>query len=206
MAYKTFAVGDVLTASDVMTYLMNQSVITCTSGTRPPSPAEGWTIYETDTNLFRTHDGSDWAITGGNKYRAVKSSDETITNSATLQDDDHLFLSVAANAVYEMQLRLYLNADAAGDFKCGWSVPTSTTMQWTAVDVRVGTTDGKLNQTDVLPIATTGPTWQTQTIEGTVITSSTAGTLRFRWAQNGAVPATSAIVQSFSVLRLERIS
>lgn len=60
MAYKTFSEGDVLTASDVNTYLMKQVVIVCTSGTRPFSPVEGMTIYETDTDLLRIHNGSDW--------------------------------------------------------------------------------------------------------------------------------------------------
>lgn len=60
MAYKTFVAGDVLTASDVNTYLMRQSVIACTSSTRPASPAEGMTIFETDTDKLRYYDGSAW--------------------------------------------------------------------------------------------------------------------------------------------------
>ena len=60
MGFKTFNAGDVLTASDVNTYLMKQAVIGCTSGSRPSSPAEGMTAAETDTDLVRTHDGTDW--------------------------------------------------------------------------------------------------------------------------------------------------
>lgn len=207
MAFKTFIDGNVLTETDLNDYLMRQSVIACTSGSRPSSPVEGMTIYETDTDLLLTYSGSAWVIMAGNRYYVRKPSDETVINSAALQDDDHLFLSVAANAVYELRLRLYINADSAGDFKCGWSVPAGTTMRWTAVDVRVGTTDGRLTESDVMPLVTTGPTTpQSQTIEGSVVTSSSAGTLRLRWAQNGAVAATSAVVQSHSVLQLDRIS
>lgn len=61
MAYKTFVAGEILTAADLMTYLMNQTVIVCTSGTRPSSPAAGRTIYETDTDRLMIHDGSGWA-------------------------------------------------------------------------------------------------------------------------------------------------
>ncbi|AXH89396.1 hypothetical protein AB0N38_26170 [Micromonospora aurantiaca] len=60
MAFKSFSAGDVLTASDVNTYLMKQVVIVCTSASRPPSPVEGMTIYETDTDVVRVHDGSNW--------------------------------------------------------------------------------------------------------------------------------------------------
>lgn len=60
MPIKTFTAGEVLTASDVNTYLMNQAVITCTSATRPGSPSEGMTIYETDTDQYKTYSGSAW--------------------------------------------------------------------------------------------------------------------------------------------------
>jgi hypothetical protein len=59
MAFKTFAPG-VLTSSDVNTFLMRQSVIVCTSSTRPGSPNEGMTIYETDTKNYLTYSGTAW--------------------------------------------------------------------------------------------------------------------------------------------------
>jgi hypothetical protein len=63
MAFKTFAPG-VLTSSDVNTFLMRQSVIVCTSSTRPGSPNEGMTIYETDTDAFAFYTGTAWRYTG----------------------------------------------------------------------------------------------------------------------------------------------
>ena len=61
MPFKTFTAG-VLTSSDVNTFLMQQAVITCTSSTRPSSPVEGMTIYETDTDFYRTWSGSAWEM------------------------------------------------------------------------------------------------------------------------------------------------
>jgi hypothetical protein len=61
MAFKTFTPG-VLTSSDVNTFLMRQAVIVCTSTTRPASPNEGMTIYETDTKLYRSYSGTAWEI------------------------------------------------------------------------------------------------------------------------------------------------
>lgn len=60
MAFKTFNAGDVLTDSDVNTYLMKQVVISCTSGTRPGSPTDGMVIYETDTNKLLIRESSVW--------------------------------------------------------------------------------------------------------------------------------------------------
>lgn len=62
MAFKGFADGDVLTAAEVNTYLMFQTVIVCTSGTRPSSPPEGMVVYETDTDLIRVWTGSAWGL------------------------------------------------------------------------------------------------------------------------------------------------
>lgn len=61
MAFKNFPANSILTSSDVNTFLMKQSVITCTSTTRPASPVEGMTIYETDTDIYQTWTGSAWS-------------------------------------------------------------------------------------------------------------------------------------------------
>lgn len=59
MPFKTFT-PSVLTSADMNTYLMQQAVITCTSTTRPASPVNGMTIYETDTECYATWSGSAW--------------------------------------------------------------------------------------------------------------------------------------------------
>ena len=58
MAFKVFTAGATLPASDLNTYLMNQAVIVCTSGTHPGSPTTGMLIYETDTDLFKYYNGT----------------------------------------------------------------------------------------------------------------------------------------------------
>jgi hypothetical protein len=60
MGFKTFSAGVSLAAADVNDYLMEQVVIACTSGSRPGSPNEGMTIYETDTDKVYTYSGSAW--------------------------------------------------------------------------------------------------------------------------------------------------
>jgi hypothetical protein len=63
MAFKVFTPG-VLTSSDVNTFLMRQAVIVCTSTTRPASPNEGMTIYETDTDSYAVYTGTEWRYQG----------------------------------------------------------------------------------------------------------------------------------------------
>lgn len=60
MGFKDFAAGDMLAEGDLDNYLMRQAVIGCTSGTRPSSPQEGMTVYETDTDRIMVYSGSAW--------------------------------------------------------------------------------------------------------------------------------------------------
>jgi len=61
--FKDFATGDVLTETD-MDGIMKQTIIVCTSGTRPASPNEGMTVFETDTDRYSVYTGSAWVTMG----------------------------------------------------------------------------------------------------------------------------------------------
>ena len=64
MSYKIWASGDVLTASDVNTYLMQQAVtFFASSAARDAaitSPVEGMVAYLEDTNIYTWYSGSAW--------------------------------------------------------------------------------------------------------------------------------------------------
>lgn len=60
MPFRVFSTGEVLTANNVNTYLAQQAISVVTSGTRPGSPVEGMTIYETDTDTYMVWNGSAW--------------------------------------------------------------------------------------------------------------------------------------------------
>ena len=61
---KTFVNGDVLTASEVNTYLMEQAVMRFASAaartTAIPSATEGMVTYLMDTNAVEIYDGTSW--------------------------------------------------------------------------------------------------------------------------------------------------
>lgn len=64
MAYKTFVAGEAGLASDVNTYLMNQTVMVFPSSTERatalPTPTEGMTTYLTNNDHFAIYDGTSW--------------------------------------------------------------------------------------------------------------------------------------------------
>ena len=65
---KTFLAGEVLTASDVNGYLMDQSVMvfggTAARSSAIPTPSEGMVTYRTDANAIEYYDGSTWNAVG----------------------------------------------------------------------------------------------------------------------------------------------
>ena len=64
MPIKTWTAGEVLAAADVMTYLMNQTVMTFADDaartTAVPSPTEGMISFLLDTNALEYYDSSAW--------------------------------------------------------------------------------------------------------------------------------------------------
>lgn len=64
MPFKTFTAGEVLTAADVMTYVMNQQMMvfagTAARASAIASPSEGMFTFLTDSDSIEYYDGSDW--------------------------------------------------------------------------------------------------------------------------------------------------
>lgn len=80
MGYKLWSVGELASSADVNTYLMKQTIIVCTSGTRPASPPEGMHIYETDTDRLLKYTGAAWEIVAGSRASHTPSLTATTTN------------------------------------------------------------------------------------------------------------------------------
>jgi hypothetical protein len=61
--YTLLVTGDVPGASTYFNPLLQQTIIPCTSGTRPSSPTEGMFVYETDTDKLSFYNGTAWVQT-----------------------------------------------------------------------------------------------------------------------------------------------
>ena len=112
MPFKTFTAGAVLTASDVNTYLAKQAVVVCTSTTRPTSPPEGMTIYETDTDkvLVYTTATTGWQPPWNMPWGRVASATGTATTNIGTSDVDLSNMSVSWNAVQNRRYRVSVQA------------------------------------------------------------------------------------------------
>lgn len=85
MPYRTFIADEFLTDALVNEYLMGQSVIECTSGTRPTTGLHaGMVIAETDTHRLLIHNGADWVDLAAWSQTGAKTWTPTITQSGTV--------------------------------------------------------------------------------------------------------------------------
>lgn len=118
----------------------------------------------------------------------VKTGDETLSSSTTLQDDNQLAFSVVASKIYgfKAMIQIDLAASAMG-FKCGWSYPSGTTITWckTSREADVGTfMSNTLQESGTENWIANSTGGFTVGLFGSIYVSTTPGTIQFRWAQN----------------------
>jgi hypothetical protein len=162
------------------------------------------TEYLSGTGVFSTPAGG-----GGGPTIVRKTLDETVNNSAVLQNDDHLLLAIAANEVWLIDLYLLQNSPSANsDVKMGWAYPSGCSIYWGVPLFYSTYNTGYLYWQSVLStgaltaILTAASTESVASLIGTqgihiiaiVINGATAGTLNFQWAQNTAVAENTKIL------------
>lgn len=140
---------------------------------------------------------------------AVKTSDESVTSSTSLQDDNELFVTVAANTIYVVTGWLFVvSTSATPDFKSDYTAPSGATMvnsmwgQGTGATSAVGSPD--MGVASTIGIAHTRGTFNgglSLVPFGTLTVAGTAGTFRLRWAQNTS-DAASVTVKAGSWIQL----
>lgn len=159
-------------------------------------------------------------VTGIGQTRYIaKTADETVTSSATLQNDDHLVLSVVANAVYTFALDLYTTepTDYTGDFKLSFTCPTGATFDmhgsgphttsFTGGTSSDGEWIGKLATTSAGATLAfgVGNVLTGIRIYGRLVMSSTAGNFQLQWAQN-ASDASGTTLKAGSYMTMTRVA
>lgn len=145
---------------------------------------------------------------------AWKTADETVTSSTTVQNDDQLFLPVAANAKYKLTSHIFYSGGASpiGDLKLKWTGPTGAVLQWANYGVNTSALTSHNVVVEALAAAspravgTNGAgAWMSCCPGGTLTTASTSGNLTLQWAQNSS-SATGTIVYAGSEITLVRVA
>lgn len=177
------------------------------------TPLTGQIVYDSSAPGLRQYTGSAWVIYNPNEQWKWKTATETVTNSTTLQADDHFTFSYAANARYKLEMYLiYVAAGATdGGLKCSWASSTAVThFEFTNFAVNSGTA-AALKEYNVVPevlndpaaraIGTNGTGRMSLHPTGLLVTGANAGTLTMNWAQVAAtVSGTQLWVDSWGCL------
>lgn len=139
---------------------------------------------------------------------AYKTADETVNTSATLQNDNDLFLSIVPGTYALKGHFNYITGDTP-DIKFGWTWPTFTVMTWTAhgPGTAVTTTTGDvtvsmLTESQTAVLGGGGGGNMACVVTGTVY-CTTAGTLQLQWAQNTSTASNTSVLNR-SWLELKR--
>lgn len=148
----------------------------------------------------------------------AKSSDESVTSSTTLQNDDELALTVVASAEYHGELVAVFTsaANAAGDINIGFTVPTGSTLHFMGVGPHNSLASGsqvdgefiaRLSATSGSTVIPYGASTVTTTgvIKIRLTTGANAGTLQVQWAQQSS-NANATTMKAGSYMWLMRTS
>ena len=154
-----------------------------------------------DTTKFLRGDAT-WAVPSVTVVTR-KTADESVT-SATLQDDDHLSFSIAANEIWAVDILLRIAMTAAGGgFRCTFTLPSGASMLLQAESIEeggvetsaVGTTPGT-----AIVLVNAGTLMNYVKVKGLLVNSTNAGTAQFQWAQ-GAAGGTTTVYTNSHMLR-----
>jgi len=130
-----------------------------------------------------------------------------VTNDATVNNDDELFLAMGANEAWEFEAFVIASVgnDNAPDFRFTFAVPSGATIRWVATQQK----DSDPNVTGQVPVLASGIERTVNMsgndvffvqVRGVVQTAGTGGNLQFQWAQ-GSAHATPTSVQLNSFLK-----
>jgi len=123
-----------------------------------------------------------------------KSADETVNNSAALQNDDELLFAVGTAEKWIFQIILYVNSGTGADIKCAITLPANATMNWSVAPayfepggvatIPVVVTASGTSLGIGCNAAETGVV-----IFGSVESTDTGGNVQLQWAQESATEA-----------------
>jgi hypothetical protein len=158
---------------------------------------------------FEGYNGFTWAPLGssgggaGSLVNIVKPSNETVNNSATLQDDDHLTFPIGANEEYTYRFVIQANSGATPDLRFAVSAPAGATCRVSYSDIEGATSNGQYGcgvSTASIPGNGAVDLYE---ITGSVTNGATPGSVTLRWAQFTA-NASNTIVYAGSYVQAVR--
>ena len=223
MPYRDFQINEILTAANVNTYLMNQTIMTFADATARDaaltSPSEGMFAYLSGTNLLTFYDGAAWQeFTSGGGGVTVSATAPATPDDGALwwdSDDGELYLyyndgsssqwvaaagpsvTVAATAPTGYEGQLWLDS-TDGSMYVYYTDPGGANAQWIGAVSRSG---GILQvvsttKTDTFSAAVATPAFTSNVtgLEATITPTSTSSKILVQLSITGSRTGNYAIV------------
>lgn len=139
----------------------------------------------------------------------VKASDEPVTNSSTVQNDDDLAFAIGASEVWSFALFLTITSGTTPDFRLTFTVPSGATIRIGGTMLRAAGDSNNATAQHLIGDGTTtydvnADAFATLTLQGYVVNSTNAGTVQLQWAQATA-DMSDTVVQAGSWLKAKRL-
>ncbi len=115
-----------------------------------------------------------------------KTTDETVTSSTVIQDDNELVLPVGANEIWEIDFFMLGWADDTADFKYGFAIPALGDLLFSKFSSTINS-EGEPDNSIIGPtVVTVGGAARYISFHWTLtyLGAANAGEVQFQWAQN----------------------
>lgn len=211
MPFKVFNSGDLFTTVDIDTYIVSQGVIRCTSNTRPSQPAEGWHIYETDTDQLLVFKSGSWQRYDPEIHYdrfVYKTSDETRTSTSDA-DDSHLVIPAQPNSTYIFECQLFVSTPTeVRSLELDWNLPGDDgAISFSMWNARQASEEGMIDHYAYTIFQTNYFIWSNSLghavhIMGAYFTGDSGHPLRLRWRSSTGAAVT---IHQYSWMRLIRV-
>jgi len=175
---------------------------------RPAALVTGHVIHNTANNLLELYDGV--SVKPVMPRTIYKTADETVNNSAALQNDDHLLFAVNANEEWIFKIALFITAvNMAADLQLDLTCPAAGVVRFGQDDAAMST--GGVTTAGIWAVG--GGTLQFGAamadnmivkVTGHYLGGANAGNVQLRWAQ-AAAHASDLTVARGSFLQAWRI-
>ena len=125
----------------------------------------------------------------------VKTADEIINNSTTLQNDDELKYALEASTVYVIEAYIYCVAAGDTGIKIGASVPAGCTIRMNRVGTQNSGSSTVIQRDSTVNIHARLDNANTKIVKVTflLLNGVTAGNFQLKWAQSTAVVANTTV-------------
>lgn len=164
--------------------------------------------------VWNTNDvpsATDFNVWFTNVLFAVKTANESVTSSTTLQNDDHLVLALAASSTYIIDGLLIIDGASTGDFQMDFTKPSGSTNNIYIDSLAIGASGlgdkgAYLWEDSGTPNFGTITTGSHSYVRFTGLSQvTTAGNLQLRWAQATST-ATATRVLTGSWMSARRVA